>query len=69
MARRRGITISPSNGCKLILRARHDREDTSREVLQAAPTLRADHEAPQAAPGRRTDQGVLEGAPDTLRDQ
>jgi cytochrome P450 len=35
MARRRGIAISPSNGCKLILRARRRREDTPQEMVQA----------------------------------
>jgi cytochrome P450 len=37
-ARRRGISLSPSNGCNVILRAR--RPKTDRDALHAAPSQR-----------------------------
>jgi cytochrome P450 len=45
MARRRGITISPSNGCNVILRSRSGRGDAGQDVLQAASGARSDRDA------------------------
>jgi cytochrome P450 len=51
MARRRGITVSPSDGCNVILRSRGRRDDTRQDALQAASTPRTDQDGLQAAPG------------------
>jgi cytochrome P450 len=56
MARRRGITVSPSNGCNVILRSRGRRDDTRQDALQAASTRRTDQDGLQAAPGPHGDR-------------
>jgi cytochrome P450 len=56
IARRRGITISPSNGCNVILRSRSHRDDGRQQVPRAASTTGADADAVQAAPDLPADQ-------------
>jgi cytochrome P450 len=49
LARRRGITVSPSNGCNVILRSRSDSLDTRQDPLQAASSSRTDQDGLQPA--------------------